>query len=105
VVLLDLRQLSPIADYFLVCSGSSDVHVRAICDAVSEGLVAHAESIKPWHVEGYDTRRGVLLDYVHVVVHIFQSETREYYSLERLWGDAPRRALDDAPAGAAGADR
>lgn len=105
MVLLDLRQLSPMADYFLVCSGTSDVHVRAICDAVAEGLLARPERIKPWHVEGYDTRRWVLLDFVHVVVHVFQGETREYYSLERLWGDAPRRAIDDAPAGAEGGER
>lgn len=80
------------------------MHVRAICDAIAEGLLAREDRVKPWHVEGYDTRRWVLLDFVHVVVHVFQSETREYYSLERLWGDAPRRVFDDAPTGAGGSE-
>ncbi len=98
MVLLDLRGLSPIADWFVIASGVGDVHVRAIIDSVRDGLLEMPEKHKPWHTEGYDTLRWVLADYVHVVVHVFQRETREYYSLEKFWGDAPREEIaDEAP--------
>ncbi|MFH0778052.1 MAG: ribosome silencing factor [Candidatus Eisenbacteria bacterium] len=86
VVILDLRELSAVTDFFVVCSGSSDVHVRAISDAIEKGLAE--KDVKKWHIEGYSHRRWVLLDYVDVVVHIFYHKTREFYMLERLWGDA-----------------
>lgn len=101
MVLLDLRKLSPIADFFVVCSGVADVHVKAISDAVLDGLSAEPERSKAWHIEGYDTLRWVLLDYVNVVVHVFQRETRDYYSLEKFWGDAPREEIHDEGPGAA----
>jgi ribosome-associated protein len=88
VVALDLRELDGVADYFLICSGSSEVQVKAIADAVGEKLHQHGR--KPWHVEGSAGRRWVLLDYVELVVHVFHEKTREYYLLERLWGDARR---------------
>ena len=104
VVLLDLRKLSPIADFFVVCSGMGETHVKAISDAVREGLAEREEPSKAWHVEGYESLRWVLLDYVNVVVHVFQHRTRDYYSLEKFWGDAPMEAIrDDPPAGGAGA--
>jgi len=96
VVLLDLHKLSPLADFFVICSGQGEVHVKAITDAVREGLLEEMEA-KAWHVEGYDTLRWVLLDYVNVVVHVFQERTRDYYSLERFWGDAPREEIADDP--------
>ena len=83
---LDLRSVAGAADYFLICSGSSEVQVKAIAEAVEEKLQEHGAS--PWHVEGRAGRRWVLLDYVEVVVHVFHEKTREYYLLERLWGDA-----------------
>ena len=86
LVALDLRELGGVADYFLICSGGSDVQVKAIADAVEEKL--RAEGGRPWHVEGLEGRRWVLLDYVEFVVHVFHHKTREYYLLERLWGDA-----------------
>jgi ribosome-associated protein len=95
VVILDLRKLSPIADFFVICTGVGDVHVKAISDAVEKGLQSMTEKHKAWHVEGYDTLRWVLLDYVNVVVHVFQQGTREYYSLEKFWGDAPREEMTD----------
>jgi ribosome-associated protein len=97
VMILDLRGLSSVADYFVICSGSSDVHVKAIADHVQNELVKIdvKPKVKPWHVEGADTQRWVLLDFVNVVVHIFRAETREYYSLERLWGDAPMEEIHD----------
>jgi ribosome-associated protein len=87
-VALDLRELEGVADYFLICSGSSEVQVKAIADAVQEKLLEQGQ--KPWHVEGREGRRWVLLDYVELVVHVFHERTREYYLLERLWGDARR---------------
>ena len=86
LVALDLRELGGVADYFLICSGGSDVQVKAIADAVEEKL--RVEGAKPWHIEGLEGRRWVLLDYVEFVVHVFHHKTREYYLLERLWGDA-----------------
>jgi len=85
-IALDLRDLGGAADYFLICSGNSDVQVKAIADAVEDKLREHGA--RPWHVEGLQGRRWVLLDYVDLVVHVFHHQTREYYLLERLWGDA-----------------
>lgn len=85
-VALDLRDLNGVSDYFLICSGSSEVQVKAIAEAVEEKL--SEQGVEPWHVEGLQGRRWVLLDYVEVVVHVFHEKTREYYLLERLWGDA-----------------
>jgi len=89
-VALDLRELSGVCDYFFICSGSSEVQVKAIAEAVEDGLKQHG--VRPWHIEGFESRRWVLLDYVEVVVHVFHEKTREYYMLDRLWGDA--RSLD-----------
>ena len=90
LVALDLRDLDGVCDYFLICSASSEVQVRAIADAVEEQLRQRGH--RPWHVEGLEGRRWVLLDYVEVVVHVFHEKTREYYMLDRLWGDA--RSVD-----------
>lgn len=87
---LDLSGLDGVADYFLICSASSEPQVRAIAEAVEEKL--RAIGARPWHVEGREGRRWVLLDYVDLVVHVFHEKTREYYLLERLWGDA--RSVD-----------
>jgi len=85
---LDLSGLEGVADYFLICSGSSEPQVKAIADAVEDKL--RECGAKPWHVEGREFRHWVLLDFVDVVVHVFHEKTREYYLLERLWGDARR---------------
>ncbi len=87
---LDLRGLEGVADYFLVCSGTSEVQVKAIAEAVEEK--ARVAGVRAWHIEGREGRRWVLLDFVDVVVHVFHEKTREYYLLERLWGDA--RSVD-----------
>ena len=92
IVALDLRELGSVADYFLICSGASERQVEAITDAIEEALGPHG--VRPWHVEGAKTRRWVLLDYVDLVVHVFHERTREYYLLERLWGDARKVSLD-----------
>jgi ribosome-associated protein len=90
IIGLDLTDLEGVADYFLICSGTSEPQVKAISEAVEDQL--RALGAKPWHVEGREGRKWVLLDYVDVVVHVFHERTREYYLLERLWGDA--RSVD-----------
>jgi ribosome-associated protein len=87
---LDLRDLDGVCDYFLLCSASSEVQVKAVAEAVEEKL--REQGYRPWHVEGREGRRWVLLDYVEFVVHVFHEKTREYYMLDRLWGDA--RSVD-----------
>jgi ribosome-associated protein len=93
---LDLRELDGVCDYFLIVSASSEVQVRAVAEAVEEKL--REKGSRPWHIEGLEGRRWVLLDYVEVVVHVFHEKTREYYMLDRLWGDARSvdLGLDDA---------
>jgi ribosome-associated protein len=93
VKVLDLRNLTSVTDYFVICSGNIDLHVKAISDALVEGL--GKKKIKVWHIEGYSALKWVLLDYVDVVVHIFNGEARAFYGLERLWGDAPTEVLSE----------
>ncbi len=93
-VLLDLKQLEAVSDYFAIVSADSEVQVKAIADAIEE-LMHAKHGVKPWHVEGREGRHWVLLDYVDVVVHIFHERTREYYLLERLWGDARKIEIAD----------
>lgn len=93
VIILDLRQLTFITDYFVICSGHSDVHVRAITDGVVESM--SKGKIKIWHREGDEEGTWILLDYGDIVVHVFYEETRQFYSLERLWSDAPRVPIEE----------
>jgi ribosome-associated protein len=93
VLSMELKGLTSTCDFFVIATGTSDVQVKAIADAISRGLTELGE--KPWHVEGYEGKRWILLDYVDVVVHVFDEETRDYYQLERLWGDAPMREFKD----------
>lgn len=92
VVLMDLDKISNATDYFLIASGSSDTHVRAIAEHVADEL--KKEGVRPHHVEGLSQGRWVLLDYVDFVVHVFHPTLREFYQLERLWGDARIVAVD-----------
>lgn len=89
VILLDLREISTVCDFFVLASGTSEPHVRALAEWVRERL-DEEHGLRPWHVEGEKGRRWILLDYVDWVVHVFHRETREYYQLERLWSDAPQ---------------
>jgi ribosome-associated protein len=88
LVLLDLRKAAGFTDYFLIASGTNPRQIRAIADAIMEELAV--DGAKPAHVEGYDRSEWVLLDYFDFIVHIFAPETRAFYSLERLWGNAER---------------
>ena len=87
VTVLALSNLTDIADYFVICSGDSSVQLKAIGEAIEAKTKEIGE--KPWHIELPNEPSWVLMDYVNVVVHIFDPKTRLYYDLERLWGDAP----------------
>jgi len=86
--LLDLREIdNTVCDYFVICNGTSNTHVNAIVSSIQK-TVSKALHDKPWHVEGADNAEWVLMDYVNVVVHVFQKQVREFYDIEGLWGDA-----------------
>jgi ribosome-associated protein len=85
VVIMNLRGLSSVTDYFVICSGDSDVQIKAIADEIKDGLAKKGVSV--WHRE-VGSPNWVLLDYVDVVVHVFHKHTRPFYNLEKLWGDA-----------------
>jgi ribosome-associated protein len=95
VVVLDLRDTPAFTDFFVLCSGNSQRQVKAIADAVEETL--RAAKLRPAHVEGYDRADWVLMDYFSFIVHVFTPQTRSFYALERLWGDAERIDVSDEP--------
>jgi len=88
LVTLDLRKAAGFTDYFIICSGANPRQIRAIADGVMEALAA--DGAKPAHIEGYERSEWVLLDYFDFIVHVFSPETRLFYGLERLWGNAER---------------
>jgi ribosome-associated protein len=88
ISLLDLREIeNTVCSYFVVCSGSSNTHVNAIVSAIQKTVSKELKE-KPFHTEGSDNAEWVLIDYVNIVVHVFQKNIREYYNIEELWGDA-----------------
>lgn len=86
VIIMDVRKLTAITDYFVICSAETDIQLKSISDHISEEL--EKQKINIWHVEGYQAATWILLDLVDVVVHIFRPEVRDFYALEKLWGDA-----------------
>ncbi|MEL6442946.1 MAG: ribosome silencing factor [Bacteroidota bacterium] len=94
VTVMDLRGVSGVADFFVIGTGTSDTQIKAIADGVRMGIKETTSEL-PWHREGYQSLVWVLLDYVDVVVHVFDAEKRAFYDLERLWGDAPRELVED----------
>jgi ribosome-associated protein len=88
LIVLDLRKAAGFTDFFVICSGTNPRQIRAIADGITEALAA--EGVKPAHVEGYKQSEWILLDYFDFIVHIFAPETRVFYGLERLWGNAER---------------
>jgi len=86
LAVLDLRKAGGFTDFFVICSGTNPRQIRAIADGITEAL--RLEGVKPAHVEGYDRSEWILLDYFDFVVHVFAPETRLFYGLERLWGNA-----------------
>jgi ribosome-associated protein len=97
IVLMDLRSVkNAIADFFIICSGTSDTHIDAISDAIEKEVHKNSKE-NPWHREGKDNKEWVLLDYVNVVAHVFYGERRTFYALEDLWGDALITHVDSEP--------
>jgi ribosome-associated protein len=95
IVILNLKHIgNAIADYFILCTGTSDTQIDAISDSI-EREVYLATKENPWHREGIKNKEWILLDYVNVVVHIFKNEVRSFYGLEELWGDAKITEIED----------
>ena len=90
IVIFDVRGLSSLTDFFLVCHGNSEAQVKAIVDNIRKGT-----ENKPRHLEGYENQNWILLDYFDIVVHVFKKDERDYYELERLWADAPIKEIND----------
>ena len=94
IVELDLRGVVGYTDWFVVCSGTSERQVKAIHDGIHQGL-KDEHRLLPRRVEGLGEARWILMDYLDVIVHVFTPEARDYYRLEQLWGEAPRRAVGE----------
>lgn len=94
ITVLDVHELTTLADKFVICHANTDVQIKAIADNVNKETKEQLNE-KAWKEEGRETRRWVILDYVNVVVHIFKKELREYYALERMWNDASVRKIED----------
>ena len=92
VVVLDLRGVIGYTDYFVICSGNTERQTKAIHDGIHQGM-KHDHGLLPRRMEGLGEARWILMDYLDVVVHIFTPDARDYYRLEQLWGEAPRRAV------------
>ncbi|MEO0225570.1 MAG: ribosome silencing factor [candidate division WOR-3 bacterium] len=88
IIILDLRKMSPITDFFVIATGLSDIHIKNVMQTL-------IDFEKPHHVEGHESAHWILLDYVDVIVHLFLKDIREFYGLERLWGDAPTIRIED----------
>ena len=90
IITLDLRGLSSLSDYFIICHGNSEPQVKAIVDNIRKGTI-----YKPRHLEGYENKKWVLLDYFDIIVHVFDEDERKYYSIEQIWADAPKKIFND----------
>lgn len=101
VVLLDLREISTFTDFFVICSATSAPHLKAIAGEI-EARLKEEHAIRPAAVDGFPASQWIVLDYLQVVVHVFHRDKREFYSLEDLWGDAPRTNLEAVAAASAG---
>ncbi len=96
IILLDLRDIeNTVCDYFIICNGTSNTQVNAIVGSIQK-TVSKAIHDKPWHIEGQDNAEWVLMDYVNVVVHVFQKHIRDFYDIEGLWGDAKFTAIENS---------
>jgi len=93
VVIIEIKEIASFTDYFVICSADSETQVKAIADYIDEEMKKKGTPV--WHSEGYEALRWVLLDFVDVVVHIFHKETRDYYNIEKLWGDAKIEQIND----------
>ena len=96
-MVLDLREISTFTDFFVICSATSEPQLKAIANEV-EGQVKQDHGVRPAAVDGFPASQWIVIDYMQVIVHIFHAEKRAFYSLEDLWGDAPRLAWQTAAA-------
>lgn len=94
IKILDVRSLTTLTDYFVVCHGTSETQIRALANSVIEKVKEELNE-NVWKKEGLDARRWIILDYVNVVVHIFSEEKRQYYGIERMWNDAEITEIED----------
>lgn len=95
IVVMDLRKVkNAVADFFVICSGSSDKQLEAISDSIDEE-VYKAMKERPWHMEGKSNKEWMVLDYINVVTHVFRKDRRSFYSLEKLWGDAEITEIEE----------
>ena len=95
IVVMDLRQVkNAVADFFVICSGSSDKQLEAISESIDEQVFKIVKE-KPWHMEGKNNKEWMILDYISVVSHIFRQDRRQFYALEKLWGDAEITEIED----------
>lgn len=95
ISILDLREIdTAVCDYFIICNGTSNTQVNAIVSSIQKTVSKELKD-KPWHVEGTDNAEWVLMDYVSIVIHVFQKHIREYYNIEDLWGDAKITTIEN----------
>ena len=92
ILVLDLRNLTSVCDYFVVASADSEPQIKAVVGHIRDSLAQEGQ--RPWHVEGMENKHWIVLDYVDIVVHVFREDARRTYSLERLWADAPRLEVE-----------
>ncbi len=96
IMIMDLRKVkNAVADFFVICSGNSDKQLDAIADSIDEVVLKELKE-NVWHMEGKNTKEWVLLDYIDVVAHVFRKDKREFYALEKLWGDADITEIEDS---------
>ncbi len=100
-MVLDLREISTFTDFFVICSGTSEPHLKAIAGAIESGL-REEHGVRPAAVDGFPASQWIVLDYMQVIVHVFHQERRDFYSLEDLWSDAPRLEIAGLEQGTAG---
>ena len=93
VKIIDVRKITTLTDFFIICTSESQPQTRAIADHIQQSM--KKKDINVWHIEGYEYLDWVLLDFINIVVHVFNTETREYYSLERLWADGKIISITD----------
>ena len=93
IIIIDVRKITTLTDFFVVCTSESEPQTRAITDHINQKM--KEEGVKSWHIEGYENLDWVLVDYINIVVHIFSKDAREYYELERLWADGNITKVQD----------
>ena len=103
IVILDLRELSSVTDYFVICTGTSEPHLRAIVDEITDQL-REEHAVRPRAMDGTLQTAWIVLDFFDVIVHVMRGDVREHYDLEGLWGDAPRLRLRKTPRARPGED-